>query len=74
GLEIVLAQAHTISPRQEARAQIRRVGWGHILGSWWRALKMYITKPGYRAYLQDALGTPKEAAGYMGYGLYVGRK
>ncbi len=74
GLEVVLAQAYEISPRQEARAQIKRVGWGHILGSWWRALKMYVTKPAYRAYLQDALGTPKEAAGYVGYGLYVGRK
>lgn len=74
GLEIIAAQPYTITAKAEALTQIERLGWRNMFRIWGRTLRLFFTRPDYRELIRYALGTPKELAGYMGYGLYVSRK
>ncbi|MGD8997857.1 MAG: methyltransferase domain-containing protein [Anaerolineae bacterium] len=77
GLSDVVVRVHPIEIGDEARGILRRYGGLGILRSQWRALRMYLRNPAYRAFLtrvrKEGL-MPENLQEYFGYGLYVGRK
>jgi ubiquinone/menaquinone biosynthesis C-methylase UbiE len=80
-LRDVVARAHPLDVRQEAKGRIERYGCARFLGVLARMARMWFGDPEAKAFLKDAFpgtaGTTriyKTAYEYMGYGVYVGRK
>jgi arsenite methyltransferase len=77
GLSDVVVRIHAIDVRDEARGILRRYGGRGMLRFMWRALRMYVRNPAYRALVTRVRKegiVPENLHEYFGYGLYVGRK
>jgi SAM-dependent methyltransferase len=75
GLQDRQVRTYQIDARTEIRSRIRWIGWSWILKAWYRVLSLYLKNPAARRFIKEQLGsTPREMFGYLGYGLFVGRK
>jgi ubiquinone/menaquinone biosynthesis C-methylase UbiE len=77
GLRNIVVRIHPISIKGETRGILRRYGCRGILRILWRALRLYLRNPNYRAFIKRVRGQgviPENLQDYFGYGLYVGRK
>ena len=73
-LKEIVAEAHTITSRQEVRNQSGRAGFGDYMRSFGSIFKV-LRNPAYRSIYKDAFSSmPKNIYDYMGYGIYAGRK
>jgi len=75
GLQDRKVRTYQINARTEVKSRIRWIGWSWILKAWYRVLSLYLKDPAARQFIKEQLGsTPREMFGYLGYGLFVGRK
>lgn len=74
GLRVIVARTHKVTALSDTLSQIRRLGLAGLATAWYRAFRLYISRPGYREFVKEGLSQPKEIVEYMGYGVYVGRK
>lgn len=80
GLTEVITEVTEISPFQEWRAEVKRVGLknlGQYLTAWGKTAGLYRRSAAFRRYIHDMRGARRMAQDlfkYYGYGLYVGRK
>lgn len=77
GLHDLVGRVHPISIKEESQGILRRYGFGGMFRSLWRALRLYLRNPNYRAFVKRVQGqgvVPANLTDYFGYGLYVGRK
>ena len=76
----LVSEAVQISPFQEWRDEVRRVGTadlGDYLTAWGKMLALYRRSPAFRQYIGAMRGTQRTARDmfkYYGYGIYAGRK
>jgi ubiquinone/menaquinone biosynthesis C-methylase UbiE len=77
GLSVIAARSQRLDLRREARGRLERYSARDMGAVLWRIVRMVISDPGSRAFLQHALtGTrylTQDILDYMGYGVYVGR-
>ena len=73
-LEECIIQTYQLDAKQEVRDRLKWIGWRSILPGWGRALKLLLTKPGWRKAVKEQFNTPPEIVKLLGYGLFVGRK
>jgi arsenite methyltransferase len=78
GLEDIVARAHRIDVRQEAKGRLKRYSIRDILGALFRLPRMWFGDPSAKEFLKQTSGgvkhLNKETLEYYGYGVYVGRK
>jgi len=77
GLSDLVVRVHPIELGDEAKGIVRRYGTLGMLRFIWRALRMYLGNPAYRAFVTRVRKegiVPQNLQAYFGYGLYVGRK
>jgi len=75
GLQDRQVRTYQIDARTEVKSRIRWIGWSWILKAWYRVLSLYLKDRAARQFIKEQLGsTPREMFGYLGYGLFVGRK
>jgi ubiquinone/menaquinone biosynthesis C-methylase UbiE len=78
GLEDVVARAHKLDMRKEAKARLRRYRARDMLAALIRLPKMWFGDADAKAFLKATFGgvkhVRKETFEYMGYGTYVGRR
>jgi len=77
GLSEVAARAYDVTAAREAKAIIRRYGWGGVLRVLARTAALYARSPDYRRFVKGVRRSgvlPPNLPEYFGYGLFVGRK
>jgi ubiquinone/menaquinone biosynthesis C-methylase UbiE len=77
GLKDVVAVVDEVKVQRETKGLVRRYGYGGMLRSVYRGLRMYFKNPAYREFVKDVRKkgiVPDNLEEYFGYGLYVGRK
>lgn len=77
GLQEIVVKIRTVDARDEAKGIVRRYGYGGMLGTSIKALRLYIRNPAYRRFVKGVRKQgiiPKDLDQYFGYGLFVGRK
>jgi SAM-dependent methyltransferase len=77
GLTDLVVRVHPIEIGDEAKGIVQRYGGLGMLRSMWRALRMYLRNPTYRAFVTSVRKegiVPENLQEYFGYGLYVGKK
>jgi arsenite methyltransferase len=74
GLQDRVVRTYQIDARSEIKSRMRWVGWSWVLKAWYRVLSLYLKDPAARQFIKEQLDTPCEMFGYLGYGLFVGRK
>ena len=72
GLKDVIAQTHKRKGGREF-SQLKRYSAGDMWRVIARSVRLYF-RPGFRQYVKESTSWPKGLFGYLGYGLYVGRK
>ena len=76
-LKDIFSRVSPISLGEESRGILERYGWGGILRTLGRTLKLYLKNPAYREFVKSVRRegvTPEGLEDYFGYGIYVGRK
>jgi ubiquinone/menaquinone biosynthesis C-methylase UbiE len=74
GFEHVVAEAHPVRIKREARGRMERIGCRNMLGVLRRFAVMIVNKPQIRSLYGSALNEPKELVTAWDYGIYAGRK
>lgn len=77
GLQEIVVKIGAVDMRDEAKGIVRRYGYGGMLGTWLKTLRLYIRNPAYRQFVKDVRRQgiiPKDLDQYFGYGIFVGRK
>ena len=73
GLSEIVSREYQLDPRRES-SQVGRYGCRELYRMVSRILSLYIRSPAFRAYMKVRRMPPKGFFGYLGYGIYVGRK
>jgi arsenite methyltransferase len=77
GLKEIVDNVSTVDVSEEAKGVLQRYGFGGMLRSMLRALKLYLRNPNYRDFVKGVKEqglTPENLNEYFGYGIYVGKK
>ena len=78
GLDDIIARAHPLDVRQEAKGRFERYDIRDIFGSLFRLPGMFFGDPSAKAFLKQTFSgvkhLTKETLKYYGYGVYVGKK
>jgi arsenite methyltransferase len=76
-LRNIVVRVLPVAVKDESRGVIRRHGYFGMARTLFRALRLYVRNPNYRAFVKRVQGqglVPKDLTDYFGYGIYVGRK
>lgn len=73
GLKDIKADPHDLVDKR-ALSRIKRISIMQMLGVLWRTIYGYFRYPGFRAYMHYMARLPKSFPGYLGYGIFVGKK
>jgi ubiquinone/menaquinone biosynthesis C-methylase UbiE len=76
-LKDIFSRVSPISIAEESRGILERYGWGGVLRTLGRTLKLYLKNPAYRKFVRSLRQkgvTPPGLEEYFGFGIYVGRK
>jgi ubiquinone/menaquinone biosynthesis C-methylase UbiE len=73
GLGSIKAIPHNLLDKR-ALSRMKRVGIIQMLRILWRTIYGYVKFPGFRGYLNNMARLPKSFPGYLGYGIFVGKK
>jgi SAM-dependent methyltransferase len=77
GLGELFVRTGPIDTRTEAKGIVRRYGYGGMMRSMLKGLRLYIRNPNYRQFLKRVKEEgikPDNLEEYFGYGIYVGKK
>jgi hypothetical protein len=74
GLVEVVAEAHPIDVKREARGRMERIGCRNMLGVLGNFVSILVRKPAIRRYYTVALNEPKDLLSTWDYGIYAGRR
>ena len=77
GLTVTMTRISEIKVKEEAKGIIKRYGYGGMIKTMLRAVKMYLTNPNYRQFIKRVQKrgiTPPNLTEYFGYGVYVAQK
>ena len=78
GLQDIVARAHHMDIREEAKARLRRYRGRDMVAALARLPRMWFANPDDRAFLRETFGgvkhVRKETFDHLGYGAYAGRK
>jgi SAM-dependent methyltransferase len=74
GFEDVVAEAHPLNVRLEAKGRMERIGCRNMLGVLRNFFVIILKKPAIRSYYGSAVKEPKDLVSAWDYGIYAGRK
>jgi hypothetical protein len=78
GLASIVARAHPMDMRREAKDRLKRYTLRDVLAALLRLPVMYLRDPASREFLGETVGgvkhVRKETFEYLGYGVYAGQK
>jgi SAM-dependent methyltransferase len=74
GLQQVGGEVHRITVGREFANRVRRLGFRHMLRSWAKSLYLFLARPQYRQFLNEATTESRRLFKRWGYGIYTGKQ